>query len=51
MKSVVIILSFMVASFQIAVYGSEITDECLGCICQASSGCNKDQGECKRRWN
>ncbi|XP_021948033.1 lysozyme [Folsomia candida] len=24
--------------------GQEISDECLGCICHASSGCNKNQG-------
>jgi len=27
-----------------AVISVEITDECLGCICQASTGCNRDQG-------
>ncbi|CAL8138008.1 unnamed protein product [Orchesella dallaii] len=45
MNQVIITASLVVfANFLFAVKGAEITDECLGCICQASSGCNKDQG-------
>jgi hypothetical protein len=27
------------------IAGQEISDKCLGCICQASTGCNKNQGK------
>jgi hypothetical protein len=29
------------------IAGQEISDKCLGCICQASTGCNKNQGKNK----
>jgi len=34
-----LIISFLSGT----VISAEITDECLGCICQASTGCNRDQ--------